>query len=330
MALTAYQNILTKAGRQAQEDKDTYTSTPTLRVLVELMADLRERKLPGWAYSDFCAFFPPEKVCQWFTRRPELRQELVTSMTGLKPELTAALASLVQAQLVGLALRIGGDEAAKDYVDTIDLSRLVVHGPAHEIWNTVAEVLKGQQENPAVRSVLGAFICACMKVHVQQQDGSDGDAIFTALDVLEAVQDVWDEYLPLHVRKDVTVHRRAHERNPNKGRWTAAMEFEVVTWEVIEGCFPACVLLQVAQSAARKAGFVLPVSQSEEEQPPAVAAQETAAAPLSSDGGALQAGDAEDGGGDEPVVVVAVVAEQPGPDDLEEEGQVYPSEKRLT
>jgi len=228
---------------------------PHLQLVAELLAKLRSMDLPWWTPSFTRDTWRPVTRMRWFAQRPDLRQRITSTLTGLPRTTARGKTPEFQADLVDAVLA-NGDATDEQFENAFDPCDMVVYGPAHEFWTAFREHMPWGEDSPAHQKLVGWLLRAL----VSERSTIDGEMwrrpILSAYDVRTAIDArVWQERIPTDVRVAIDEARLKYERARPREPYHARHELLVVTPENLPTHVPLLELGGVIQAAERAMGF---------------------------------------------------------------------------
>jgi hypothetical protein len=245
---------LAKDGVREQEAKDHLARWPALQVMAEVLIELRVAGVLWWEPLRAGERWGIRQRLGWFEQRPDLREAIARSLTGLTLRNGLRRSVGFQAELIeAVADPI---EDAQRVEDAFDPRDLVVYGPVGELWDEAVGRIPWDTELPP------ALIERLLSVLLSERSfllGTTRPPILTPWDVRSAIgARPWQAHLPARVRALVDDARLEKELVEPGVPFTARDEIEIVTVGVLATCFPLRALRPVFSAAARIMGLERP------------------------------------------------------------------------
>lgn len=236
----------------AKEAAAHFAQSPALQVVAELLAELRTRRLPWWTASSVRGLWTATDRMGWFDRRPDLRQQITSSLTGLVPRTARNKAPEFQGELIDAAIE-DGDINVDQFDTAFDPRDLVVYGPAAEFWSELRNNLPWHDPSPAHQDLV-VLIFKLLLTDKSAYDGVTRKPILSVLDLRSAIPNVvWQTHMPLEIRAAVDDARLRQERAGKQ--FVAVNEMAIATPKIICASIPLDELLCVLDAAERAMGL---------------------------------------------------------------------------
>jgi hypothetical protein len=237
-----------------REAKDHLARWPALQVMAEVLIELRVAGVSWWGPLGIGERWGVSERLRWFEQRPDLREEIARSMTGLKLRNGLRRSVSFQAELIE-AVADPVDDAQR-LEDAFDPRDLVAYGPVGELWDeAVGHIPWDTELPPALVERLLAILLAERSFVL----GTARPAILSPWELRTAIgARPWQAHLPARVRAMVDEARLNKELAEPDAPFTARDELTIVTVGVLATCFPLRALRPVFTAAARIMGLERP------------------------------------------------------------------------
>lgn len=238
-----------------RESRNHLSRNAHLQVIAELVARLRSLGLSWWTPTFAREAWPARARMRWFAQRPDLRQQITTSLTGLPVNTARRKSAEFQADLIDAAID-DGDVTVDRFEAAFDPSELACYGPAFEFWAQFRDRMPWEDDSP-VHQKLVAWL---LKTLLSDRSGTDGNMIrkpiLTAWDVRSSIDArVWATRIPVEIRVAIDEARLRHERSRPREPFQARHELAIAVPEVITANIPLADLTQIITAAERAMGY---------------------------------------------------------------------------
>ncbi|MGZ3424549.1 MAG: hypothetical protein ACXVEF_22710 [Polyangiales bacterium] len=215
---------------------------PALQVVGDLLVRLRARELSWWTADDMRALWPIRERMRWFRERPDIRAQIVTSLTQLPAKAARKKTPDFQADLVDSFLE-DGDVTTKQCEEAFDGYDLAVYGPAAEFWRRFRERMPWHEEGKATQEIASGILRAILQ-----------HGLLSAIEIRSAIgPTVWQSKVPLDVRVAIDEARLRREKSGEP--FGATQELAIATPELLATHIPARDLLPVIEAATKALGW---------------------------------------------------------------------------
>jgi hypothetical protein len=232
-----------------REAEAHFARVPGLQVIAELLVKLRARSFSWWSPDDLRVSWNATERMRWLRERPDLREQITSTLTGLPPSAARKKTPEFQGSLLDSFLE-DGDITVRQFEDAFDPCDLVVYGSASTFFRKFRERMPWDDETPAHQELIG-FLLRALLADKSSLRGVTRKPILTAWDVRTAIPGaVWHARIPLDVRVAIDDARLAKEKSGQS--FAIAQELTIATPEVIAASVPArelTTLLDLAQAA---------------------------------------------------------------------------------
>lgn len=185
--------------RLALEAQQYFLAHPPLQLVAELLEIVRSEK-PLWLTPqkllDFCGVLPRMHL---FEQRPDIRQQLLVTLTGAKSKTARCMPLGLQASMVSIALE-AGDLTPEEYELAHAPADLAVYGDAGAIWRLFMDSILWEDDSPGNRSLIAKLIDALLKAGRKKTKHSPSGAILSSWDLMSGIDpQIWVQ-LPVELR----------------------------------------------------------------------------------------------------------------------------------
>jgi hypothetical protein len=234
-----------------REATDHLARWPALQVMADVLMTLRASAVPWWAPTHLGARWPVAERLRWLEQRPDLREGIARSLTGvaLRPGHGGSVA--FQAELLDACMDATADASRVE--DAFDPRDAVVYGPTGELWDELLARIPWETEAPPalVEKLLAAFIA-------ERSERLDlaRPALLSPWQLRAAIDTrAWQAHLPARVRAAVDEARLHKELVDPTAPFTARDELAIVTPSVLAASLPLISLRPVFAAAGRVLGL---------------------------------------------------------------------------
>lgn len=236
------------------EAKKHLGNSPPLQFVAELMTKLRAMRLEWWTNEQTCAMWPALDRMQWFMERPDLRQRIVTNLTGLPANTARTKSPAFQAELL-VAVMDAGDLSMRAFDESFDPSDMVVYGPSADFWARFRERMPWEDASPMHRDLVAWTLRALLSSR-STIEGCMRKPILSPWDVRANIDTrTWNMKVPLDVRVAIDDARLRLERNRPRDPYTTRDELTIATPDILAEHVPFADLAPVFSAAERALGF---------------------------------------------------------------------------
>jgi hypothetical protein len=223
--------------------------TPHLQVVAELVAKLRTSSFSWWSATFTRSHWRALPRMQWFAQRPDIRQRVTSSLTGLPCKAARSKTPEFQAGLIDAVLD-HGDISGATFEEAFSPQDLVIYGPAAEIWAQFRQRLPWGDHTEAHQKFIGWLLCVLLSERSTLDPDMLRKPILTAWDVRTAIDpQVWQDRVPLDVRAAIDEARLKREKARPREPFSARHELQIATPELLAEHIPLGDLLPVLQAA---------------------------------------------------------------------------------
>jgi hypothetical protein len=229
-------------------------ATPHLQLVAELLGRLRALDLPWWTAEMQRERWSATERMRWYRARPDLRQKITTSLTGLAPRAARKKTPDFQGALLDSVID-EGDVAPRAFENAYDPGDLVTYGPVESFWHAFIEKMPWGQDTPAHQELIAWLFDALLADH-GAVDGVNRKPILTAWDARTAIDGrVWHTKMPLEIRVAIDEARFKKQRERASEPFHAESDLSIAVAATITSSIPLRDLLPVFAAAERAMGF---------------------------------------------------------------------------
>ncbi len=247
-------DAVTKTDEKLREEARAHLArSPHLQVLAEILAKLRALALPWWTAEQLRESFPAVERMHWYAERPDLRQAVTRTLTGLAPRAARARTPASQAELIDAVIDCG-DISATVFEAAFDPHDIAVYGAARAIWRRLRESLPWESDARAHQQLVAWILRAL--ISEKSDEGIARKPVLSAWELRTALDSrVWQTRIPADVRIAIDEARLQQERRSPRDPYHARHELEIATPEIIASHVPLRELHRVFVAAERCLGF---------------------------------------------------------------------------
>lgn len=195
----------------SREARAHYLKHPSLQVVAETIAALREAQVPWWAPEELRALFCAQERLRWLRERADLRQRITTTLTGLPKNAARSRGPAAQAELIDAVLD-HGDVSAASFEASFEPDDIVVYGPVATFWSAFRDRMPWNDSSPVHQKLVARLLRSLLSERAM--DGSIRRPILTPWDVRSSIDgNVWHRSLPLEMLVAIDDARLKQERS---------------------------------------------------------------------------------------------------------------------
>src|SRR6185295_7659143 len=147
MSLRHSETPKTEDAALAQASHSHVGGNGPLQLIAELVAKLRGARFPWWTPEVLRGTWDAAERMSWFTQRPDIRQRITCSLTGLRPNAARNKQPDFQAALIDSVID-DGDVTVDQFESEFDAIELAAYAPVAGIWNQFRERMPWDQDTP--------------------------------------------------------------------------------------------------------------------------------------------------------------------------------------
>lgn len=237
-----------------KEARDHLAARPPLQLVAELLIKLRSLDLSWWRPDALRTRWSATDRMRWLRARPDLRQRVTSSLTGLGPRAARKKEPDFQGALIDAVID-EGDVSVRAFEEAFDPCDLAVYGPADEIWRAFIERMPWADDTPAHQE-LWAWVFDALLADQSSIDGLHRKPILTAWDARTSIDGrVWHTRMPLEIRVAIDEARFQKERERPSEPFHTGSDLSIAVSATIAASIPLRDLAPVFATAERAMGF---------------------------------------------------------------------------
>jgi hypothetical protein len=193
----------------------------------------------------------------WFEQRPDIRQRITSSLTGLRPKASRNKQPDFQAGLIDSVID-DGDVTVDQFENAFDAIELAAYAPAAEIWHRFRERMPWDEDLPPNQALVG-WLFDRLLARSSTIEGMTREPILTPYAIRTTIPGtIWHSSIPLEIRVAVDESRFEHERARPGEPFHAIHELSVATPTIIAASIPLRELICVLDLAGQEMGLASP------------------------------------------------------------------------
>jgi hypothetical protein len=238
----------------AQESRSHVANNGALQLIAELVPKLRGSRFSWWTPELLRGTWDANERMGWFKQRPDIRQRITCSLTGLRPKASRNKQPDFQAALIDSVID-DGDVTVEQFENAFDAIELAAYSPVAEIWHRFRERMPWDQDLPPNQELAG-WLIERLLASSSTIDGMTRKPILTAHAIRTTIPGkIWHSKIPLEIRVAIDDLRFEHERaNPGEP-FHAIHDLSVATPTIIAANIPLRDLLCVLDVAEKAMGL---------------------------------------------------------------------------
>lgn len=235
-----------------KEAESYYATTPALQLVAELLGELQTRRLPWWTHSTMRGLWGANDRMRWYERRPDLRQQITSKLTGLVAKAARNKTPEFQAELIDSAIDEG--DITVDRFDTAyEHSDLVVYGPTAQFWTEFRNHAPWSDASPAHQDLM-VTLFRLLLTDKSTVEGVTRKPILTVWELRSSIPSLlWQQHIPIEVRVAIDDARLRQEKA--RQSFLAVNELAIATPKIICASIPLAELNCVLDAAERAMGL---------------------------------------------------------------------------
>ncbi len=228
---------------------------PQVQFIAELLAILRAADPSWWSPDVLATLWPPLTRMRWFAQRPDIRQRITTSVSGLAKHAARTKSCEFQAELIESVLA-GGDVTNGTFDSAFDPLEIATYGSLPEIWSQFKDRMPWASDTPCNQKIVGHLLRALLAERNPFDAEMMRRPILTACEMREAIDStVWQTCVPLELRVAMDDARVRWEKARQKEPYHARHDLQIVTPELIPAHIPLVDLHGIFRAAERSMRF---------------------------------------------------------------------------
>ena len=196
----------------AREARQHLLRLSPLQLVGELLQELRTLSPPWWSPRQLRTWWPATTRMLWLSQRPDLRQHITTSLTGLSAKAARKKPPYFQAELLDAVMN-EGDITVEEFELSFNPFDTVVYGPVGTMWRKFRAQLPLDDDHPELRGFMAWLLGALVAEQSAVEASSRRKPIITAHELRTAIDnETWHTCMPLELRVAIDDARFAQER----------------------------------------------------------------------------------------------------------------------
>ncbi len=241
----------------AREARTFLLATPTVQLVAELLTKLREADFPWWSPAVLRSIWSATDRMGWLAERPDVRQRITTSLTGLAPKAARKKAADFQASLIDSVVD-DGDTSERAFEEAFSPVELAVYGPVASFWRAFRERFPWDDRRPAHREIV-AWLMGALLNDKSFIDDMGRAPVMNAWDLRTSIDNLsWHTHMPVAVRAAIDDARLKREKVDPGEPFHAADDLSIALPETIAEHVPLRDLGGVLAVAERAMGLAPP------------------------------------------------------------------------
>ena len=266
----------------AQESRSHVANNGALQLIAELILKLRGSRFSWWTPELLRGTWDATERMGWFKQRPDIRQRITCSLTGLRPKAARNKQPDFQAALIDSVID-DGDVTVDQFEVAFDAIELAAYAPVAEIWHRFRERMPWDQDLPPNQELAG-WLLDRLLASSSTIEGMTRKPILTSHALRTAIPGkIWHSKIPLDIRVAIDDLRLEHERAKPGEPFHAIHDLSVATPTIIAANIPLRELLCVLDVAERAMGLPPSREMPAMAAPPLKMAEAARAEPLKAD-----------------------------------------------
>lgn len=238
----------------AQESRSHVASNRALQLIAELILKLRGSRFSWWTPELLRGTWDATERMGWFEQRPDIRQRITCSLTGLAPKASRKKQPDFQAALIDSVVD-EGDVTVDQFENAFDAIELAAYAPVAEIWHRFRERMPWDQDTPPNQELVGWLIDQLL-ASSSTIEGMTRKPILTAHAIRTTIPgNVWHTKIPLEIRVGIDDLRLQREQAKPGDPFHAIHDLSVATPAMIAANIPLRELLCVLDVAEKAMGL---------------------------------------------------------------------------
>ena len=244
----------------AHQSRSHIANDRGLQLTAELILKLRSSQFSWWTPELLRGTWGASERMGWFKQRPDIRQRITCSLTGLRPNASRNMQPDFQAALIDSVIN-DGDVTVDQFEDAFDAVEFAAYAPAGEIWRRFRERMPWDQDTPSNQELVGWLIDRLL-ASSSTIEGMTRAPVLTPHAIRTSIPGkTWHSRIPLQIRVAIDDLRFQREQAKPGEPFHAIHDLSVATPAIIAANIPLRELLHCVLGVAEKA-MGLPSSQS--------------------------------------------------------------------
>jgi hypothetical protein len=238
----------------AQASRSHVANSAALQFIAELILKLRGANLSWWTPELLRDTWDAHTRMEWFRERPDIRQRIACSLTGLRPNAARGKQPEFQAALIDSVID-EGDVTVEQFENEFDAVELAAYAPVGEIWHRFRERMPWDRDIPPNQELV-AWLIDRLLAGSSTVEGMTRKPILTPYQVRTMIPgEIWHSRIPLDVRVKIDELRLQRERDKPGDPFRASDDLSVATATIIAANIPVGDLLCVFDVAEQETGW---------------------------------------------------------------------------
>lgn len=238
----------------AQESRSHVANNRALQLIAELILKLRGSGFSWWTPELLRGTWDANERMGWFEQRPDIRQRITCSLTGLKPKASRNKQPDFQAALIDSVVD-EGDVTVDQFENAFDAIELAAYAPVAEIWHRFRERMPWDQDIPPNQELVGWLIDQLL-ASSSTIEGMTRKPILTSHAIRTTIPgEMWHSKIPLEIRVAIDDLRFQREQAKPGEPFHAIHDLSVATPTIIAANIPLRELLRVLDVAEKAMGL---------------------------------------------------------------------------
>ena len=244
----------------AREARQHIQRVPTKQLVGELLVELRRMRPDWWTPHQLRTWWPASTRMLWLAQRPDIRQRITTSLTGLAPRAARKKAAYFQAELIDAVVN-EGDATTVAFEEAFDPFDIVAYGPVSAYWRRFRAQVPLDDDDAPIRGLMGWLLEALLSEE-GPFDGSKRKPILSPFELRSAIDaETWHRHLPIEVRIAIDEARLRQEKVRPGRPFTARHDLRIATPQLLAEHLPLGAFDPVLDVAERQMGIDVDVTQ---------------------------------------------------------------------
>jgi hypothetical protein len=238
----------------AQESRSHVAGNAALQLIAELVSKLRGSRFSWWTPELLRGTWDGAERMGWFEQRPDIRQRITCSLTGLKPKAARNKQPGFQAALIDSVID-AGDVTVDQFENEFDAIELAAYAPVADIWSRFRERMPWDQDAPPNQELV-AWLIDRLLASFSTIEGMTRKPLLTPHEIRTTIPGkIWHSRIPLEVRVAIDEARFQREREKPGEPYHAIHDLGLATPTIIAANIPLRDLLCVFDVAEKAMGL---------------------------------------------------------------------------
>ena len=238
----------------AQESRSHVAGSPALQLMAELISKLRSSRFSWWTPEQLRGTWDATERMGWLEQRPDIRQRITCSLTGLRPKAARGKQPGYQAALIDSVID-DGDVTVEQFENEFDALELAAYAPVAQIWHRFRERMPWDQDIPPNQELV-AWLIDRLLASFGTIDGMTRKPLMTPYQIRTTIPGkIWHSRIPLEVRVAIDEARFQREREKPGEPYHAIHDLGLATPTIIAANISLRDLLFVFDVAEKAMGL---------------------------------------------------------------------------